>query len=370
MAEKTASAELMDLPILKHFSEGEISFDPKKWRPGQKPLAWAIGLGALATIGYFSWIYVLPVLFTWLGQVIAIAGTGIFIVGLIFMLPVIIKGLKRLTRSMHKLLIRSDPFGELHDQKQKMIKNREVFKKAKVKIKSLKSNMEMEASKSEKEARDYQDLVISLQRQCEKIKTDMQGIVAAKGQGGKDTDEYVAHHAKLAKKLSESQRVANQLEQSKNFVKKYGTRASVMGKLDRKLVLAGTAIDIKISDFEATIKMLKKEHEFAKTAKAATEGAKSAMLFTKDWELEYALDVVTSTIAMDIAQTQENLLDIDSLTAKYSVDSDELYSQLDTLADRITTGDDMVPEAQKYNNPNYKLTSDDNLHSGGFGDMF
>lgn len=368
--QKEASAELLDLPILKHFNKGEISLDPRNWRKGEKGLSTLIGLGALGTIGYFSWIYILPPLFQMLGQAIAIAGTGILLTGLVIMMPVILKGLKRFTRTVHKALIRYDPFGELQEQKEKMVKNRQVFKAAKAKIKALKSNMETEALKSEKEAKDYQELIISLQRQSEKLKGEMQAIINAKGDAGKDTDEYVNLHSNLAKKLSEYQRLSNQLEQSKNFIKKYGTRANVMGKMDRKLTLAGTAIDIKISDFEATIIMLQKEFDFAKSAKEATDGAKSAMLFTKDWELEYALEVITSTIAIDIAQTQENLLDIDSLTAKYSVDSDELYAQLDNLADRIKTGDDIVPEAKKYQNPNYKLSTDDKLNSGGFGEMF
>lgn len=368
--QKEASAEILDLPILKHFNKGEISLNPKNWRKGEKGLSRLIGLAALGTIGYFSWIYILPPLFRMLGKAIAIAGTGIFLVGLVMMMPVILKGLRRFTRGVHKALIRYDPFGELQEQKDKMIKNRQVFKAAKTKIKAIKNSMEMEAVKSEKEAKEYQELILSLKRQAEKLRSDMEQIVAVKGQQGKDTDEYVNLHSSLAKKLSESQRVANQFEQSKNFVKKYGTRAHVMGKMDRKLTLAGTAIDIKISDFEATVSMLQKEFEFAKSAKEATDGAKSAMLFTKDWELEYALEIVTSTIAMDIAQTQENLLDIDSLTSKYSVDSDELYAQLDTLADKIKTGDDIIPGAEQYKKTNYQLTADDKLNSGGFGDMF
>ena len=63
----------------------------------------------------------------------------------------------------------------------------------------------------------------------------MERIVTEKGSAGKDTDEYVELHSALAKKLSESQRVTHQLEQSKSFIQKYGTRANVMGKLDRKL---------------------------------------------------------------------------------------------------------------------------------------
>lgn len=93
-------------------------------------------------------------------------------------------------------------------------------------------------------------------------------------------------------------------------------------------------------------------------------------MFTQSWELDYALEVVTSTIAQDIARTSENLLDIDTLTSKYSVDNDELYSRLDTLADKIKTGDNTIPDSSKYANPNYKMTKDDKLASGGFGDIF
>jgi predicted RNase H-like nuclease (RuvC/YqgF family) len=286
------------------------------------------------------------------------------------MFPVIMKGLRFATKSIHRALIQSNPFAELEEQKQKMIKNREVFKNTKAKLKGLKNQMETEASKSESEAKSYQEEVLSLQRQSEKLKSAMDEMVKTHGAAAKDTDEYVALQSELAKKLSNSQRVANLYDQSKNFIQKYGSRANVMGKMDRKLTLAGTAIDIKIADFDVTITMLRKEYEFAKNAKEATESAKSAMMFTQDWELEYALEVVTSTIAQDIARTSENLIDIDTLTSQYSVDNDELYVRLDTLADKIKTGDNTIPDSNKYNNPNYKMTSEDKKSTGGFGDIF
>lgn len=372
MAVKSSKSHVLDLPILKHFDDekGEISLNPNNWRNGEKGLNAFFKFALFGGLGYAAWIYILPPLFMALGQVIALAGVAVFLIFFVMMLPIIFKGLRRFTRSVHKSLIRHDPFGELEEQRQKMIRNREIFKESKAKIKALKSKMEAESFQSEKEAKEFQDHVVSLQAQAQRIKMEMEQIVSEKGNAGKDTDEYVELHSKLAKKLSESQRVSQQLEQSKSFIQKYGSRANVMGKLDRKLTLAGTAIDIKISDFEVTIKMLEKEFEFAKTARAATEGAKSAMLFTKDWELEYALDVVTETIAMDIAKTQENLSDIDTLTSKYDVDSDELYAQLDSLADNIKTGQDFVPDAKQYTNTNYKLTPEDKRASGGFGDMF
>jgi hypothetical protein len=363
---------LLSLPILKHFDEkkGEISSQGNKLKNGEKYLFWALTAALAGGAGYLIWTYILPPLFTMLGQAIAISATAVFLGFMVMMFPVIKKALRFATKNIHRALIRNNPFSELEEQKQKMVKNREVFKNTKAKLKGLKNEMEMEASKSEKEAKDFQEEVLSLQRQAEKLKNGMDELVKAGGAAAKDTDDYVAFQSELARKLSDSQRVSTQYEQSKNFIQKYGVRANVLGKMDRKLTLAGTAIDIKIADFDVTVTMLKKEYEFARNAKAATESAKSAMMFTKDWELEYALDVVTSTIAQDIAQTSENLIDIDSLTSKYSVDNDELYARLDKLADNIKTGDSTVPDSTKYSNPNYKLDKDDKLASGGFGEIF
>jgi hypothetical protein len=363
---------LLELPILKHFDEskGEIALKTDALKGGQKSLFWLISLGLLGAGGYLTWTYIIPPLFTMLGQAIALSATGVFLVFLVMMYPVIMKSLRFATKGIHRALIKSNPFGELEEQKQKMIKNREVFKNTKAKLKGLKNQMETEASKSETEAKDFQEELLSLQRQSEKLKMGMEEMVKTHGKAAVDTDEYVAYQSELAKKLSNSQRISNLYEQSKSFIQKYGSRANILGKMDRKLTLAGTAIDIKIADFDATIVMLRKEYEFAKNAKAATESAKNAMMFTKDWELEYALDVVTSTIAQDIARTSENLLDIDTLTSQYSIDNDELYVRLDSLADKIKTGDNTIPDSNKYNNPNYKLTNEDKKTAGGFGDIF
>lgn len=286
------------------------------------------------------------------------------------MLPVVIKGLKKLARSLHKLLIRYDPFGELEEQKQKMVQNRNEFKQAKAKIKAIKSNMESESIKAEKEAKEYQDKVLVLQTRAESTKTKMHDIEQKMGESAKETDEYVELQTGIMKTLSEAQRVSHMLNQSTGLVRKYGSRAHVIGKLDRKLNMVDTAMEIKIADFDVSIDMLKKEYAFAEAAKQATEQAKSAMLFTKGWELEYALDVVTNTIALDLATTKENLLDLDSLTSQYSMDSDELYTKLDKLADQIKTDSYNVPESKKYNNPNYKLSPEDKIESKGFGDIF
>ena len=364
------SQKVLELPILKHFEKGEISLNPQNWRKGEKGIATVVGLVLLGTIAWGLYSFILPIVFTWIGKTLGAIAVAVLVIGFFILLPVIIKGFKKLARALHKLLIKYDPFGELEEQKQKMINNRSQFKQAKAKIKAIKNNMESESLKAEKEAKEYQDTVVSMQVKAETLKSKMTALENAKGAAAKETDEYVDMQTGLMKTLSEAQRVSHMLNQSTGLVRKYGSRAHVIGKLDRKLNMVDTAMEIKIADFDVSIDMLKKEYAFAQAAREATEQAKSAMLFTKSWELEYALDVVTNTISMDLATTQENLLDLDSLTSQYSLDSDELYSRLDKLADQIKTDNYVIPEAQKYSNPNYKLTGHDKAESGGFGDIF
>jgi hypothetical protein len=362
--------KVLELPILKHFEKADITFDPQNWRKGEKLIGLIIGLALLGTAAWGLYSYILPIVFTWIGQILGAIAAAVLVMAFFIMLPVILKGLKKLARALHKLLIRQDPFGELQEQKEKMIQNRQSFKQAKAKIKAIKSNMEQEAIKSEKEAKDYQDKVLLLQSRAETTKTKMSQMEQKLGDAAKDSDDYVELQTSLMKTLSEGQRVSQMLNQSTGLIRKYGSRAHVIGKLDRKLNMVDTAMEIKIADFEVSIDMLQKEYAFAAAARQATEDAKSAMLFTKGWELEYALDVVTNTIALDLATTKENLLDLDSLTSQYSMDSDELYTKLDKLADQIKTDNIAMPQAKVYNNPNYKLSPEDKTESQGFGDIF
>jgi hypothetical protein len=47
-----------------------------------------------------------------------------------------------------------------------------------------------------------------------------------------------------------------------------------------------------------------------------------------------------------------------------------LFDNLNIIADKIKTGDDLVPNAKEYRNPEYVLTSNDRLKSGGFKNCF
>ena len=211
---------------------------------------------------------------------------------------------------------------------------------------------------------------MKLQNQAITLKQQMADMVAEKGPEIKGEDVYVDLQNDYTKTLADATRKANKLNQSILYVSKYGTRANIMKKMSQKLSMVETAMTIKLEDFDATVEMLKKDYDFGQRSNAATTAAKSALGFTKGWEFEYAMDVITATISQDIAITSGNLKDIDSLTANFTLDSDESFDNLNMLADRIKTGADVRPTAKQYANPEYKLTSDDKRNSGGFTEVF
>lgn len=364
------NSKINNLPILKHFEASEIGTATDSFRKGEKGLFYFLKLGILAAIAYFSWVYILPVVFQAIGQVLAIATTVILVIGLIIAAPVIFKGIRRLTRLLHKSIIKHDPFGELEEQKVKMIANKTKFQRSKGAIRGLKNEMEIEASKSEERAEVYQNKILSLQKKATRLKNSLEEAVKENGPKAKGEDSYVNNHAEYLKTVSEAGRIDHQLKQEKDFIVKYGSRAAIMKKFDQKLTMVETAMDIKILDFDATVEILKKDYEFAQKSRQATDTAKSAMMFTEGWEVEYAVDVVATTIAQDIAITTGNLKDIDMITSNYSIDSDELYANLSTVADNIKAGKDVIPSASNYNSVDYQLTQEDKIKSGGFGDLF
>lgn len=366
----TMNSNLMELPILKHFNQNEISTNIDSFRKGEFKAFQIIKLLTIATLIYFTYTLVLPLLFQKIGQMLALVATGVILVASVILFPVLVKALRVLTRQLHKLLISYDPFQQLEIEKLKMLDNQQTFRISKGKIESLKNDMEIESAKSENDADELQNKILTLRGKAEKIKNDMDEMVRKLGISAKSEDQYVNYSSQLQKILAESQRVSNKLTQSKDFVQKYGSRAAIMKKMSQKLTMVETAMDIKILDFDATIDMLKKDYDFGQKANEATTAAKSAMLFNKGFEFDYALEVVTNTISRDIQITSGNLKDIDSLTNQYSIDSDELYTNLNQIADKIKIGEDIVPNSKQYSNSDYVLTQSDKLKSGGFQDLF
>lgn len=368
---KTASnSSLMDLPIFKNYSEDQIVTKVDTFRKNEKGLFWFLKYGAIAAIGWGVWKYILPTVFQAIGQMLAVAATGVMIVALIIAAPVIFKGIRMLTRQLHKAFITWKPFEQLEIERQKMIANQTTFRIAKQNIAQLKNDMEIESARAQTDAEEGQKSILRLQAKGQKIKDRMEELVKNGGVEARGEDEYVNLASEFQKVNAEALRISNKLTQSKDFVQKYGTRANIMKKMGQKLTMVETAMEIKISDFDATVEMLKKDYEFAQKSNAATSAAKNAMGFTKGWELDVALETITATIAADTAVTAGNLRDIETLTTNYTLDSDELFTNLNTIADKIKVGEDIIPSAKQYNNPEYVLTTTDKQKSGGFGDLF
>lgn len=366
----TLNNNLSQLPFFKNFDQDQIVTKVDTFRKGEKNLFWFLKLAVLVGVGYLTWTYVLPPVFQAIGQMLAVAATGVMIVAGIILAPVAIKGIRAFARFLHKSLIKYDPFGQLAEERRKMINNQGTFRIAKSKIAQLKNDMEIQAKLSETEATTGQTDILKLQGKAEKIKISMNELEAKMGPAARGEDEYVNYAADFQKVVAKAQGIAHKIEQSKDFVQKYGTRAAIMKKMGQKLTMVETAMEIKLSDFDVTIEMLKKDYDFGQKSKEATNAAKSAMLFSKGWEFDYAMEVVTSTIANDIAITASNLKDIDSITSNFTMDSDELYINLNAIADKIKVGGDVIPQAKAYTGLDYKPSSDDKLKSGGFQELF
>jgi len=369
----TLQANLMELPIFKHFDSNEIKTQVNSYRKGEFTISSFLKLlafGGMAYLAYMLITVVIPQFFLGLGiamYYVAIAGVALFT---IISIPWLFGKARQFSKYLAKNLIASDPFGELEKQKQGFLNNQQTFRIAKSKIGNITNDMQVEAKKAEEDAHTYEAKVLNINTKAKALKDQLDNMVQTGGADARNSDEFVNGNAELMKLISEGSRISNKYEQSKSFISKYGTRAATMKKLGQKLTMVETSMEIKIADFDATVEMLKKDYEFAEKSKSATNAAKDSMLFDKSWQLEYAMDVVTSTIASDIAITSGNLRDIDSAAANYALDSDELYSNLDRLADKIKTGGSDIPTAKQYNNPTYQFTQNDKLGSNGLVDMF
>ena len=367
-----ASSLMNNLPIAKHFNGG-LESALKKANSGNKTeMVWNIVKAVLvAGVGYMTWLYVLPPLFMALGKMTAVFATIVGVIAFVLALPAIFKWSTIFARKLKRAAIKHDPFLELEKQEVKIVQNQKECRAAKQRIKGLEVDMQTESKANEKKAETLQGKILTLKRKAVDRRSDMTALEKEHGpKTAKGTDDYVNANAQFLKIVSESQRTAAQLTQAKDFIVKYGSRAAVMKKMVHKLTMVEVVLDNKVHDFRASVDILKNDYEFANKSRTATDAAKAAMLFDKSWELELAIDTVATTIAYDIAQTAGNFHDIGTLTANFDLDSDEMFAQLDTLAESITAGSDIIPDADKYKQIDYELTQTDDAASGGFGSIF
>ena len=72
--------KVLELPILKHFEKGDISFDPQTWKKGEKILGLILGLALLGTTVWGLYSYILPIVFTWIGQVLGAIMAAVMVI--------------------------------------------------------------------------------------------------------------------------------------------------------------------------------------------------------------------------------------------------------------------------------------------------
>lgn len=210
-----SNSNTSSLPIMKHFQgDGAVGKAVDSFRKGEWTMYNVIKLALLGAVLYFSWVYVLPPVFVAIGQTLAIVSTGIIILAVIIMMPLILKGIRRFTRFLHKLMIKHDPFAELEDQEKVMEGNKRKFAVAKGKISDLKNKAHASSVEAENNAKTHEKDITRLHDRAAKLKVEID-TKEAKDEKFRETDEYINLRTELQKTVSKADRLGHMLAQEK-----------------------------------------------------------------------------------------------------------------------------------------------------------
>ena len=372
---QTETKTITQLPIMKYFDDAKLIEKGKetlgKWRRGEKPIGAFIGIIIIGIIGYGTFRWVIPAVFGALSQVLAVVVSVLAVILVIFLLPAIFKLFRRIVRWFHKAIIRWNPFDELEEQKKKMWETHDSFLKHKSKIKQLRNDFEQMSNDTRKVAESSKGEVQRQTKKAGEIKEQMNKMIAEKGEGIKETDEYVDLQQQFINATSAGTRSNTTLEKNIEWTTKYAARSNIFANLDRKLAIGATLLENKIKDFEESISIMKKDWEMAMASRGATAILKEILgPGGQNWKLEYALEFVAGRISEDLAVTAQNLEDLDRNTTSFNFDSDEAYEKLLDIGNKLDAGQIDIPNPSKIANPNHKLTREEKNSTGPLGDIF
>ena len=372
---ETQTKTITQLPIMKYFDDAKLVEQGKetlaKWRKGEKPIGAVIGLILIAVFGYGTIKWIIPAVFGALSQVLAVIVSVLAVILVILLLPAIFKLFRRIVRWFHKAIIRWNPFDELDEQKQKMWETHDLFLKHKSKIKQLRTDFEQMSNDTRKVAETSKGEVQRQTKKAGEIKTQMDKWIAEKGEGIKETDDYVELQQKFINATSAGTRSNTILEKNIEWTTKYAARSNIFANLDRKLAIGATLLENKIKDFEESVSIMKKDWEMAAASRGATAILKEILgPGGQNWKLEYALEFVAGRISEDLAMTAQNLEDLEKNTTAFNFDSDEAYEKLLAIGNKLDAGQLEVPNAERISNPNHKLTREEKNSAGPLGDIF
>jgi hypothetical protein len=375
MQMETQTKTITQLPIMKYFDDAKLVEQGKetlaKWRRGEKPIASIIGLILIAVFGYGTIKWIIPAVFGALSQVLAVIVSVLAVILVILLLPAIFKLFRRIVRWFHKAIIRWNPFDELEEQKQKMWETHDLFLKHKSKIKQLRTDFEQMSNDTRKVAESSKGEVQRQTKKAGEIKKLMDKMIAEKGEGIKETDEYVELQQQFINATSAGTRTNTILEKNIEWTTKYAARSNIFANLDRKLAIGATLLENKIKDFEESVGIMKKDWEMAAASRGATAILKEILgPGGQNWKLEYALEFVAGRISEDLAMTAQNLEDLEKNTTAFNFDSDEAYEKLLSIGNKLDSGQIEVPNAEKISNPNHRLTREEKNSAGPLGDIF
>lgn len=363
------------LPIMKYFDDAKLASQAKEtlnsWRKGEKPLGAILGIALIGVIGWGIFRYVIPAVFSLLSQVIAVIVSIAAVILFILLLPAIFKMFRRIVRWVHKAIIRWDPFQELLDQKTKMWQTHELFLKHKAKIKQLRNDFEAMSMQTKEAAENAKAEVQKQTRKAGELKAQMDQLIADKGEGVKETDEFVELQQSFINATSAGTRTNTTLEKNIEWTTKYAARSNIFANLDRKLAIGATLLENKIKDFEESITIMKKDWEMAAASRGATTILKDILgPDGQNWKLDYALEFVSNRISEDLAVTAQNLEDLDRNTTEFNFDSDEAYENLISITNKLDAKEISIPDPSIISNPNHKLSRDEKQSTGPLGDIF
>jgi len=372
---QTETKTITQLPIMKYFDDARLvttgKESLKKWRKGEKPIGAIIGLLLIGIIGYGTFRWIIPAVFGALSQVLAVIVSILAIVLVIFLLPAIFKLFRRIVRWFHKAIIRWNPFDELDEQKHKMWETHDSFLTHKSKIKQLRNDFEQMSRETQKVAENSKSEVQRQTKKAGEIKAQMDQMIAEKGAGIKETDEYVDLQQQFINATSAGTRTNTVLEKNIEWTTKYAARSNIFANLDRKLAIGATLLENKIKDFEESVGIMKKDWEMAAASRGATAILKEILgPGGQNWKLEYALEFVAGRISEDLAMTAQNLEDLERNTTAFDFDSDEAYEKLLSIGNKLDAGQIDIPDPSRISNPNHKLTREEKNSTGPLGDIF
>ena len=372
---ETETKTITQLPIMKYFDDAKLMEKGKEtignWRKGEQPIGAFIGLLLIGIIGYGTFKWIIPAVFSMLSQVFAVIASVLAVALVVLLLPAIFKLFRRIVRSFHKAIIRWNPFDELDEQKDKMWATHDLFLKHKAKIKQLRTDFEQMSNETHSVAENAKTEVQKQTKKAGEVKGLMDKMVADKGEGIKETDEYVELQQKFINATSAGTRINTTLEKNIEWTTKYAARSNIFANLDRKLAIGATLLENKIKDFEESINIMKKDWEMAAASRGATAILKEILgPGGQNWKLEYALEFVAGRISEDLAMTAQNLEDLERNTTAFNFDSDEAYDKLLAIGNKLDAGQIAIPNPTNIANPNHKLTRDEKTSAGPLGDIF